>query len=315
MPAKKTIVVLGATGYQGGGLAQAALGDPSGEFAVRAVTRDPDSQKARALAALGAEVVSGDIGDEGAMTRILEGADGAFLVTFFWEHMAPGRETAEAASLARAAKAAGVPHVIWSTLEDTRQQVPLTDDRMPTLEDSYKVPHYDAKGEADRFFAELEVPTTYLRTSVYWESFVHYGLCPMRDDDGTMVLTLPIGEGRLATIAAEDIGRSALEILRRGQEFLDRTVGIAGGHLSGEEFAQGFAAALGEPVQYRPLTPAQYRALGTPAAQDLGNMFQYSVEFEDSYCGIRDIDLTRSLNPRLLTFPEWAVANKDKIPR
>src|SRR4051812_44168700 len=141
MATKKIIVVFGATGAQGGGLAQAILDDKNSEFAVRAITRDATSDKAKQLAEKGAEVVSADIDDPDALKKALEGAYGAYFVTFFWAHMSPEKEMAEAKAMAKAAKEAGLKHVIWSTLEDTRKYVPLTDDRMPTLMGKYKVPH------------------------------------------------------------------------------------------------------------------------------------------------------------------------------
>ena len=153
--AKKTIAVVGATGAQGGGLVRAILADPSGEFAARALTRDVNSEKAKALAKLGAEVVAVNIDDAASARSAFEGAYGAFCVTVFWEHFSPEKELAQARAMAQAAKDAGVKHVIWSTLEDTRKWVPLTDTRMPTLQGKYKVPHFDAKGEANGIFAEL----------------------------------------------------------------------------------------------------------------------------------------------------------------
>lgn len=86
MSQKKIITVFGATGAQGGGVAHAILRDPNSEFAVRAVTRNPGSDKAKELARLGAEVVSADIDDKQSIRKALEGAYGAYLVTFFWDH-------------------------------------------------------------------------------------------------------------------------------------------------------------------------------------------------------------------------------------
>jgi uncharacterized protein YbjT (DUF2867 family) len=120
MAPKKTIAVLGATGAQGGGLVRAILSDPAGEFTARALTRNPDSEKAKALADLGAEVVAADVDDVDSLTKAFEGAHGAFCVTFYWEHFSPEKELAQARNMAEAADRAGVEHVIWSTLENTR---------------------------------------------------------------------------------------------------------------------------------------------------------------------------------------------------
>src|SRR5690348_10399652 len=134
MAEKKVIAVVGATGSQGGGLVRAILNDPNGGFSARAITRNPSSAAAKALAELGAEVVAAGVDDRESMRRAFEGAYGAFCVTFFWAHFSVDKEQAEARMMAELAKQAGLKHVIWSTLEDTRKWVPLSDNRMPTLQ-------------------------------------------------------------------------------------------------------------------------------------------------------------------------------------
>src|SRR5690348_15532663 len=149
---KKIIAVTGATGAQGGGLVRAILADPSGGFTPRAITRNPGSDAARELGAQGVEVVQADLDDETSLRRAFAGAHGAFCVTNFWEHFSPEREVTQAGNLARAARSAGVQHAIWSTLEDVRTYVAPGDERIPTLKGGYKVPHMDAKGEANDLF-------------------------------------------------------------------------------------------------------------------------------------------------------------------
>ena len=314
MPEKKVVAVVGATGAQGGGLVRAILADPGGEFSARAITRDPSSEKAQALAALGAEVVAGDVDDEASLEQAFAGAHGAFCVTFFWAHFSPELELTQAASMARAASAAGVQHVIWSTLEDTRQFIPLSDERMPTLGERYKVPHYDAKGEANHLFTDAGLPVTFLQTSFYWENFIYFGMGPQRGEDGALSLVLPIADGRVAGIAAEDIGACAYGIFKGGAPFIGKTVSIAGEHLSGEQMAAAFTRALGEQVTFNAVTPEAYRGFGFPGADDLGNMFQFTTEFEAEYCGVRDIGAARRLNPALKSFEEWLAENRKSIP-
>ncbi|MEV3938399.1 NmrA/HSCARG family protein [Glycomyces sp. NPDC049804] len=312
MADKKTIAVVGATGQQGGGLAHAVLADRGSEFGVRAVTRNPGSDKAKALAALGAEVVQADVDDEASVAKALDGAYGAFLVTNFWEHMSPQREYEQARNLARAAKSAGVKHAIWSTLEDTRLSVPLEDDRMPTLMGEYKVPHFDVKGEANALFTEAGVPTTFLQTTFYWDGFLgSFG--PQRQEDGSLVLAMAMGDSRLAGIASEDIGRTAYGIFKRGGGFAGETVSIAGEHLTGREIAAAFTDALGEPVHYHAVPFDGLRAAGFPAAEEIGNMFQYYAEFQDEFTGRRDLARVRELNPELKSFRTWLAANKEAL--
>jgi uncharacterized protein YbjT (DUF2867 family) len=310
---KKTIAVVGATGAQGGGLVRAILADPSGGFAARALTRDPNGAKAKELAKLGAEVVAADIDDVESLRKAFAGAYGAYCVTFFWAHYSPEKELAEARAMAQAAKDAGVKHVVWSTLDDTRKRVPLDDPRMPTLKGKYKVPHYDAKGEANAIFSELGVPTTFLNTSFYWDNLIHFGMGPKKGPDGKLTFVLPMGDKKLPGIAAEDIGRCAYGVFKR-PELIGRTVGIAGEHLTGAQMAAELSRALGREVVHGAITPEAYRALGFPGADDLGNMFQFKAEFEKEYCASRDVEFSRSLNPSLQTFSRWLAANKDRIP-
>jgi uncharacterized protein YbjT (DUF2867 family) len=314
MAEKKTIAVVGATGAQGGGLARAILSDPSGGFAARALTRDPNSEKAKELAKRGAEVVAADVDDVESLKRAFQGAHGAFCVTFFWAHSSPERELASATNMARAAKHAGLEHVIWSTLEDTRRWVPLSDNRMPTLMGKYKVPHLDSKGEADHVFRDLGVPTTFLLTSFYWDNFIYFGMGPKRGPDGKLAITLPMDDKKLSAIAAEDIGKCALGIFKRGREFIGKTVGIAGEHLTGAQMAAAFSKALGQEVRYNPVPPDVYRSFGFPGAADLGNMFQFKRDFQEVWVGNRSVDLARSLNPALQTFEQWLAENKSRIP-
>ncbi|MBE2263891.1 MAG: NmrA/HSCARG family protein [Burkholderiaceae bacterium] len=310
MSVKPVIAVVGATGAQGGGLVRAILNDPAATFSVRALTRDAGSEKAQALAALGAEVVAADIDDEASLTAALEGAQGAFFVTFFWDHFSPEKEKAEALNMARAARAAGVKHAIWSTLEDTRKWVPLSDARMPTLMGSYKVPHFDAKGECNEMFTALGVPTTFLYTSFYWDNLIHFGMGPKRGEDGKLALALPMGDARLPGIACEDIGKCAYGIFKEGAAWIGKSVGIAGQHLTGQQMADELAAVLEEPVSYNAVSPEAYRGFGFPGADDLGNMFQFKRDFESDFCSARDVGLSRVLNPGLKTFNDWLVANR-----
>ena len=314
MTPKKTIAVLGATGAQGGGLVRAILDDPQGGYAVRAITRDAGSDAAKALAKQGAEVVAADVDDERSLERAFAGAHGVFAVTFYWAHMQPEKELAEARKIAQAAKAAGVKHLVWSTLEDTRKFVPLSDDRMPTLMGKYKVPHFDAKGEGDAAFAAAGVPTTYLLTTFYWDNLVHFGMGPKKNPDGSYGFTLPMDDAKLPGIAAEDIGRCAYGIFKRGGETIGKRIGISGEHLSGAEMAAALSRALHKTVKHNAVSPATFRGFGFPGADDLGNMFQFYRDFERDFRASRDVATARSLNPSLQDFDQWLKRNASRIP-
>jgi len=310
----KIIAVTGATGAQGGGLVRAILADPDGGFTARAITRKPDSDAAAALREQGAEVVRADLDDEASLHRAFAGAYGAFCVTNFWEHFSPEREQTQAGNLARAARSAGASHVIWSTLEDVRNYVPVGNERIPTLPGGYKVPHMDGKAEANELFRQGGVPTTYLYTSFYWDNMISFGMGPARDESGRLAITLPLADAKLPSIAADDIGPCAYGIFRDGRRWIGRSVGVAGAHLTGEDLAAGLTAALGEQVTYNRVTPAGYRAFGFPGADELANMFQFNVEFAAVYGAARELETSRSLHPDLTSYESWLERNVERIP-
>eukprot|EP00667_Euglena_gracilis_P016350 EG_transcript_17096 len=110
------------------------------------------------------------------------------------------------------------------------------------------------------------------------------------------------------------IGRCAYGILQGGREWVGRTLGVAGEHLTGREMAEALTVALGEEVTYYAVPFDDYRKLDFPGADDLGNMFQFFVECDVAVRGVRDVALSRKLNPALQTFAEWLVDNKHRIP-
>jgi uncharacterized protein YbjT (DUF2867 family) len=311
---KKIIVVFGATGAQGGGLAHAILTDSNSEFDVRAVTRDVNSDKAKELAAMGAEVVAANIDDASSVRKVMEGAYGAYCVTFFWDHYSPEKEMEEAQHMAAAAKEAGLKHVIWSTLEDVRKWVPLDDNSMPTLRDKYKVPHFDGKGASDHYFTDAGLPVTFMLPSYYWDNLIYFGMGPKRGADGKLSITFPMGDKKMAGIASGDIGKCAYGIFKKGASLIGKRVGVAGDQLTCAEMAEAISKALGQDVSYHEITPEQYRGFGFPGADDLGNMFQFYRDFDEVCNSTRDVKFSKELNPELQSFEMWLAGNAKRIP-
>jgi uncharacterized protein YbjT (DUF2867 family) len=313
MENSKIIAVVGGTGAQGKGLVKAILNDKESGFKARVITRDAGSDKAKELAKLGAEVVEADVDNKESIVNAFKGAYGAYCVSFFWEHFSPEKEKLHAKNMAEAASEAGVKHVIWSTLEDSRKFIPLDDDRMPTLQGKYKVPHFDAKGESNAYFENSGVPYTLLHTSFYWENFIYFGMGPQKGPDGKLAITMPIEDKKLPGIATEDIGKCAYSIFKAGKEFQGKSVGIAGEHLTGKNMADTLSKHLGIEVKYNDVPASVFRSFGFPGADDLGNMFQFNAEFETEFCGARNIEATKKLNPGLLNFDTWLKQNKTAI--
>ena len=307
------ITIFGATGAQGGGVARALLSRTNPDHRVRAVTRKPESDAAQELAALGAEVVAADLDDPQSVQRAMRGAHGVYAVTNFWEHFSPDRELKQAEALAEAAARENVRHVIWSTLEDTRRFLPADGRRMPVLMGHYNVPHFDAKGEANRFFTDRGLPVTLLHTSFYWDNLIHFGMGPQRGADGQLVFVLPMGDKPLPGIAVADIGACAAGVFRQGESTIGQSIGIAGEHLGGAEMASFLSRALHEPVRHVAMPPADYARLGFPGAEDLANMFQFKHDFNDAYCAARSTAQSKALHPGLLSFEAWLLQAGSKI--
>src|SRR5262245_34130053 len=313
MAYKKIIAVVGSIGTQGGGLCQAILADRNGGFALRAITRDPSKEKARALAAQGAEVVAADLDDVESLKKAFSGVHGVYGVTNFWEHFSGEKEKAQAKNIAEAAKAAGVKHVIWSTLEDTRKLMDPSDKRMPFLQEKYRVPHFDAKAEADSYFSGL--PVTYLVTSFYWDNLYMFWLAPKKGDEVVDTWTFPMGNSKMAGIAVEDIGKVAHGIVKAGQEYIGKTVGITGENLTITEMGEKLSKGLGiGAVKYNAVDADAYRGFGFQGADEMGNMFQVYRDFEKHCLAARSVDIARQLNPQLQTFDQWLAKNKSRIP-
>jgi uncharacterized protein YbjT (DUF2867 family) len=313
MADKKIIAVVGSTGSQGGGLVRAILADPNGGFGARAITRDTNKDKAKALAAAGAEVVSADLDNVDSLKKAFAGAHAVFAVTNFWEHFSGDKEIQQAKNIAEAAKAAGVKHVVWSTLEDTRKLMSPDDTRMPILQGRFRVPHFDAKSEADAAFAGL--PTTYLLVSFYWDNLYMFGLAPKKDDTGVHSWAFPMGTAKLAGIDKDDIGRAAYGIFKGGSQYIGKRIGIAGEHVSFDEMSEKLSKGLGVgPVKYTALDANLFRSFGFPGADEYGNMFQVYRDFEKEVNEIRSVEQTRALvggSPN--TFDQWLAKNKAAV--
>ncbi|MBN8488529.1 MAG: NmrA/HSCARG family protein [Burkholderiales bacterium] len=314
MTQKLIFSVFGATGAQGGGVVRSLLARRLPHLRVRALTRVPTSAPAQVLADLGAEVVRADLDDAQTLGKALAGSDAVFAVTNFWEHGSPERELLQARHLAHAAQQVRVPHLVWSTLEDTRRYLPLEDERVPTLMQHYKVPHLDAKGAANALFRASGVPTTLLYTSFYWDNLIHFGLGPKPGTDGMLQFVLPMGDKPLPGIAAADIGACAAELMLRGPQRGTQSLGIAGEHLTGAQMAAQMAEALGRPVRHVDMDRAQYAALGFPGADELANMFAFKREFNDEYRARRSVAASRVLHPGMLDFRQWLARHACEVP-
>ncbi len=293
MEAKKTILVTGATGAQGGGVARHLLA--RGRFNVRALTRRPDCEEARALRQAGAQIVQGDLEDLDSIRAALTGCYGCFGVTNFWEHFE--KEYGLGKNLADAVKRSDVEHFVFSTLPNCKQ---ISDGKL-------EVPHFDIKAQLEAYARGLAVKATFVHVAFYFENFLTF-FPPQKQADGSFAFGFPQGEIPLAAVAVEDVGGVVSVLFENPQESLGKVVGIAGDERTGDQYAETMTRILGAKVIYRHVPREEFAALGFPGAEDLANMF----EFNRLYIPTRkaDIEACRALYPEMQTFEGWLQSNK-----
>jgi uncharacterized protein YbjT (DUF2867 family) len=293
---RPTILVTGATGAQGGSVARYLL--ERGAFAVRALTRNPDSDAAKALAAAGAEVVRGDLDDAASLRAAVASCHGVFGVTNFWEHFEA--EHRHGVNLIDAVAESDVRHFVLSTL--------------PSAHDisggELSAPHLDIKAKLEAYARERGLPATFVHVAYYFENFASW-FVPRRQEDGTYAFGFPQGDTPLAGVAVEDVGGVVAPIFERRDEFLGRTVGIVGDDLTGDEYAAVMGRVLGRPIAYHHIPREVFAGFGFPGADDLANMFDFNRRFIPN----RQADLaeSRALFPQIQSFDRWMEANRARF--
>jgi len=292
----KTILVTGATGAQGGGVVRHLL--KSGQFKVRCLTRNPESEKARALAAMGAEIAGGDLSDLESLRAALAACYGVFGVTNFWEHFE--KEYDHGKNLIDAVKEASIEHFVFSTLPYAHK---LSDWKL-------EVPHFDLKAKLEEYARSLKLPTTFAHVAFYYENFLYF-FPPKLQEDGSFMFGFPQGETPLAAVSVEDVGGVISTLFDRPAEFLGKTVGIVGDDLPCSQYAGIMSRVLGKKIVYRYIPREIFAKFGFPGAEDLANMFEYNRLFIPN----RQADLEQSLAlyPGIQKFEPWVQANHDNF--
>lgn len=292
------VLVIGATGAQGGSVAKHLLA--IGKYKVRCLTRNPGSSAAMALKQLSAEVVHGDLDDPVGLRAILRDCDAVFGVTNYWEH--GEKESTQGRNLIDAIRHSNVQHTILSTLPHTKL---LSGGRL-------EVPHFDSKARIEEYARELNLPATYLHVAFYYENFLSY-FPPRPQPNGTYVFGFPQGSVPLAAVAAADVGGLVAAILAESFWYRDKVVGAVGDDQRPEEYAQIMARMLSRKIEYQYIAHDAFAALPFPGAHDLANMF----EFNRLYIPNRRADLAKSreLFPEIRSFDRWLRANTAAMER
>ena len=294
------IGVCGITGLQGGSVAKLFLDN---NHKVIGITRNKETEKSQQLIKSGVELRQGDFDDVNSIKGIFEGCDVVFVVTNFWESMDPKKEYTQAKNIIDSIIASNINHIVWSTLEDTRD----FKDEIKYLDD-YKVPHFDEKGMVSKYLDTLSINVTHLYTSFYYENFLQL-MKLKKDDDGIRRLCLPMRDSVLPIVSVEDIGKMVYYVVKNT---LYGKVGVASDHLKCEEIASIMSDIFNEPVEYVGVPADMYRGFGFPGCKDLGNMFEFKDVHNDHFCKLRNMDSVKSrINP--IDFRSWCLKNKDSL--
>ncbi len=253
--AMKRLLITGATGRQGGAVVEHLLSGEYGEYDLYGLTRDAESETARALTDRGVAVVEGDLTDGARMRDLLEGMDGAYLVTTFFED-GTDAEREQGVSFAEACADAGIGHLVFSSVGGA--------DRSP-------LPHFRSKAAVEDRIAALGLPATVLRPVFFMQNF---GM--LHDEIREGRLPLPLADGvTLQVVDADDIGRTAAMAFADPDRFAGETVHLAGDELTLEGMAEAFADHLGHPVEAVHLDVEAYRA---EAGDELADMYAWFNE-------------------------------------
>lgn len=315
----KLIAIIGATGLQGSAVVRAFNELPdSSEFELRAITRNPESEKAKAVEPLVKEVVQADADDEESMVKAFEGCYGAYVVTDFWQDMSMSHEMQTTRTIQAAAKKADLKHVVLSTLPDTRELVNKADNKdtwkILDEENQSYVPHLDGKGEVAEEFA-AEVPTTKLNTTFYMENFINYGMGPSQHAaEQPHAITFPLGDSKVAMVALKDIGRIVPAIFK-DPSLIGKTVGVSSEILTMTEVAAIFEKVCGYNVVYNNVPHEVYAGFGFPGAEELACMFRAFAQFDKEFTEGVPVDWVEGMiGAPTVKLEEWVTENKDAFP-
>jgi uncharacterized protein YbjT (DUF2867 family) len=251
MSTKRSVLVTGATGQQGGAVARALL---FRGHRVKALTRKPDGDAARQLMSAGADLVTGDLGDAASVLKAASGVGAMFLMGNVNE-TGTEEETRQGIIAAEATKAAGVGHLIYSSVADANKKT--------------GIPHFDSKYLVEKHIAGLGIPYTISAPASFMENIVApWSIGALRQ--GTFAFPMP-PKRVIQLIALADIGAFVAALIERGDQVFGERFDLAGDELSGEEQAKILSHAIGRPINYQEIPIAAARQ----QSEDVARMFEW----------------------------------------
>ena len=271
----KPILVIGATGQQGGAVARALLAKGQ---KVRVMTRH--LEKAASLAQAGAEIVQGDLTNQVNLQMALRGVHGVFAMSTPFE-AGMEAEVRQGIMLADAAKQAGIAHYVYTSVGSAHRKT--------------GIPHFDSKWTVEQHIRQIGLPVTILRPVWFMENFTTFA-----KPSAEGALMLPMKPARkLAMVALKDIGEFGAAAFLRPNDFLGQAIDLAGDELTIPETAALLTKAMGRPIRFQEFPMDQAEAA---MGHDLATMFRW---FNEVGYAINIPGLKQQFGIPLTTFAEW----------
>lgn len=259
---EKLILVAGATGQQGGAVTKNLL---EKGFAVRAMTRNPEGEKALALKSNEVEIVKADMNDPDSLTAALDGVYGVFSVQNFWETSYEG-EVTQGKTLADAAKAAGVKHFVYTSVASANKNTGLS--------------HFDSKFEIEEYIRSIDLPYTIVRPVFFMENF--YMMKEFINNNNFMNSLLQ--DVPLQMIAVNDIGRIVAQVFASPDNYIGKAIDLAGDSVTFPKVAELFSNEIGKDISFTTISREDFQsAMGEEYAKmfDWFNTVGYEVNIDE----------------------------------
>jgi uncharacterized protein YbjT (DUF2867 family) len=282
---RRPIAVVGATGLQGGATVRALL---RANVPVRALVRRTDSDAARALAEVGAHLVAADLDDPEGLSAAFTGVDGVFAMTTPGPDQRTDLEVTHGHAIADAAAAAGVPHVVYSSVGGAERHT--------------GIPHFDSKRDVEEYLIARGLSATFVRPVFFMDNFAQFAAPTTRD--GTLTVRLPLPAGiPLQMIAVEDIGEVAAAAVLDPDRVAGGSIEVAGDQLTGGQIAAAYQHRYDVTARYDPLLIDVLN--GNADQRAMFEWFAHPPAYQ------ADIAATRALAPRTKTFEQWLATQPD----
>jgi uncharacterized protein YbjT (DUF2867 family) len=297
-PHTTTILVFGATGLQGGSVVRYLKKNQT--FKIRAVTRNPDSKKAKSLSSQGVDVVEGDL-SKSIPDSVYQGVDGVFLVTDYWDPANKGKEFEEGKAVVDQASKHGVKTFIFSGLPNVEK----------LSKGKWDVPHFTQKGKLEDYIREKKPFKNFIITepAFYYQNFQTM-FPPKTDASGNLSISMPMTKN-LTAVDINEYGAIVSTLFANPEKYHGKTIAVAGQQAPLRSYVDSLSKKIGRPIQLNEVPHDRYASFSFSGAKDLAQMFGWFNDY--TYFGPNlDWEVGRKMVP-LQSFDSW-LSSLDSFP-